>query len=105
MRPPNILVLMADQLNPKFLPAYGDVVGQTPVIDRLARDGVVFDAAYSNSPLCAPSRYAFLTGQLTSDMGAYDNASELSAHTPRWPRRLDAASYDKLAIFNLLFII
>ena len=93
MAQPNILVLMADQLNPKFLSAYGDEIAQTPTINRLAREGVVFDSAYCNSPLCAPSRYAFLTGQLASRIGAYDNASELTAATPTFAHYLRDEGY------------
>lgn len=54
---PNILILMADQLTPFALPAYGNRVARTPTLDRLAAQGVVFDAAYCASPLCAPSRF------------------------------------------------
>jgi len=89
----NILILMADQLNPRYLSAYGDVTGKTPHIDRLAKEGVVFDSVYCNSPLCAPSRFALMTGQLPSSIGAFDNACELSADTPTWAHYLRAAGY------------
>src|SRR5476649_1379298 len=89
----NILILMADQLNPRYLSAYGDVTGKTPNIDRLAREGVVFDSAYCNSPLCAPSRFALMTGQLPSSIGAFDNACELSADKPTWAHYLRAEGY------------
>ena len=47
---PNILVVMFDQLTPSALGCYGNPVTHAPTLDRLAREGVVFDAAYSNSP-------------------------------------------------------
>ncbi len=53
---PNLLIVVADQLAAPFLPAYGHPVVKTPNIDRLAREGVVFENMYSNSPLCAPAR-------------------------------------------------
>ena len=53
---PNILVLMADQLSALALPAYGNRVARTPNLDALAEHGTVFDNAYCNTPLCAPSR-------------------------------------------------
>ena len=59
---PNFLVLMADQLTARALPAYGNRVAKTPHIDALAAAGVVFDSFYCNSPLCAPSRFSFLVG-------------------------------------------
>ena len=89
----NILILMADQLSPCFLPAYGDAIAATPTIDRLAREGVVFDSAYCASPLCAPSRYAFMTGQLPSTIGAFDNACELPSEVPTFAHYLRALGY------------
>ena len=53
---------MYDQLTPAALGCYGNRVTRAPHIDRLAADGVVFDAAYSNSPLCTPARYCMMTG-------------------------------------------
>ena len=52
-RPLNILFLMADQLAPHFLSAYGHKVVKTPRLDDIATDSTIFDAHYSNSPLCA----------------------------------------------------
>ena len=76
---PNILILMADQLTAAVLPAYGGRVARTPHIDALRGAGVVFDSFYCNSPLCAPSRFSFMAGQLPSRIGAYDNAAEFAA--------------------------
>lgn len=58
---PNILWLVSEDNNP-FIGAYGDRLVNTPTIDALARRGVRFDRAYSNAPVCAPSRFAILTG-------------------------------------------
>jgi len=90
---PNILILMADQMTPRVLSAYGGRVAKTPNIDRLAQEGVVFENAYCNSPLCAPSRYALMSGQLPSATGGYDNASEFPADTPTFAHYLRAAGY------------
>ena len=59
---PNIVLLQADQLAAGALRAYGNRMVQAPHLDRLAAEGVVFDRAYCNSPLCAPSRASMLTG-------------------------------------------
>ncbi len=72
-----MLVVMYDQVAPSALGCYGNPVTHAPTIDRLAREGVVFDAAYSNSPLCTPARYCMMTGQLPSATGGYDNAAYL----------------------------
>jgi choline-sulfatase len=90
---PNILILMADQLTSGALAAYGNRVGKTPHIDALAADGVVFDSFYCNSPLCAPSRFSFLSGQLPSKIGGYDNAAELPAAVPTFAHYLRHAGY------------
>ena len=63
-RRPNILFVMADQLAPQVLPAYGHARAQTPNLDRLAAEGVVFENAYCNFPLCAPARRSMLSGSL-----------------------------------------
>jgi choline-sulfatase len=88
--PPNILIVMADQLAAQFLPAYGHKIVKTPAIDVLAKDGVVFESAYCASPLCSPSRASFMTGLPPSRTGVYDNAAEFAADLPtyaHWLRR------------------
>ncbi len=90
---PNIVVVMADQLAPQFCGAYGHPVAKTPHIDALAARGMRFDAAYCNSPLCAPSRFAFMSGQLISRIAAYDNASEFRASVPTFAHYLKTLGY------------
>ncbi len=93
MSSPNIVLIMADQLAPHFTGAYGHPVVKTPNLDALAARGMRFDAAYCNSPLCAPSRAAFMTGQYISRTGAYDNAAELRASVPTFAHYLGALGY------------
>lgn len=93
VRKPNILILMADQLSAPFLPAYGNAVARTPHLDRLAAEGVVFENAYCNSPLCGPSRYVFMSGRMPSAIGAYDNAVEFPATLPTFAHHLRHAGY------------
>ena len=95
-RKPNFLLLMADQLAASALPAYGNRVAKTPHLDALAANGVVFRSAYCNSPLCAPSRFAFMTGRLPSAIGAFDNAAELAADVPTFAHYLRFAGYRTL---------
>jgi choline-sulfatase len=90
---PNFLILMADQLTARALRAYGNRVAKTPCIDALAAAGVVFESFYCNSPLCAPSRFSFLSGRQVSAIGAYDNAAELPAQVPTLAHYLRAAGY------------
>lgn len=91
---PNILYIMADQMAAPLL-AFHDKNSpiKTPNLDRLAEEGVTFDSAYCNSPLCAPSRFVMVTGQLPSKIGAYDNASDLAADTPTYAHYLRREGY------------
>ena len=84
---------MADQLTPSALPFYGNTVTLAPAMSALAASGVVFDAAYTASPLCSPARASLLTGQLPSRTGVYDNAAEFSAHIPTFAHQLRGAGY------------
>ncbi|NPC59115.1 choline-sulfatase [Caenimonas soli] len=79
---PNILLIMADQLNASFLPMYGNAIAKTPHLQALAERGTTFANAYCNYPICAPSRYSMLSGRLPHAINAFDNASELPASTP-----------------------
>jgi choline-sulfatase len=93
MAKPNILILMADQLSALALPAYGNRIARTPHIDALAEHGTVFDNAYCNSPLCAPSRGVFMYGRLPSGTGVYDNAAEFPSQIPTFAHYLRHAGY------------
>jgi choline-sulfatase len=92
-RKPNILFIMADQMAASALPVYGHPVVKTPHLSALAEQGVVFDSAYCNSPLCAPSRFVLMSGRLPSKIGAYDNAAELPADVPTFAHYLRHLGY------------
>ena len=62
-RPPNIVLILADDLGWTDLGCYGGTRAKTPAIDRLASEGIRFTQFYVNAPICSPSRVAFLTGQ------------------------------------------
>ncbi|MFC3614995.1 choline-sulfatase [Lutimaribacter marinistellae] len=90
---PNIVLIMADQLAPHWTGAYGHPIAKTPHIDALAARGMRFDAAYCNSPLCAPSRAAFMTGKQVTRTRAYDNGTELAASVPTFAHYLKLLGY------------
>jgi choline-sulfatase len=90
---PNILIVMVDQLTPFMLGCHGNPAARTPQIDRLAAEGLRFDAAYCNSPLCTPGRYAFMTGQHVSRFGGYDNAAYLPSTLPTFAHYLRLMGY------------
>ena len=93
MGKPNIVLIQADQLAPQFLPAYGHPLIETPAISQLADEGVLFERAYSNSPLCAPSRCSMMAGVLPSRIGGYDNGAEFPASVPTLAHYLRLQGY------------
>jgi len=60
---PNIIVILADDLGYGDLGCYGQEQIKTPRIDRMAREGMRFTAAYAGSTVCAPSRCSLMTGK------------------------------------------
>ncbi len=79
-RRPNILFILADDLGYGDLSCFGRPDYQTPHLDRLAREGVRFANAYSASPLCTPTRCAFITGR-------YPARTEVGLQEPLHERR------------------
>jgi arylsulfatase A-like enzyme/Tfp pilus assembly protein PilF len=69
-----VILISIDTLRSDHLPAYGYRGIATPNIDRLARDGVVFERAFSNVPLTLPSHTTIMTGLLPAEHGVRDNA-------------------------------
>ncbi|TGO39483.1 hypothetical protein BHYA_0053g00380 [Botrytis hyacinthi] len=102
---PNILYIMADQLAAPLLKMHNPKSQiQTPNLDGLAKDAVVFDSAYCPSPLCAPSRMSMVTGQLPCRIGSYDNASSIDPSTPTYAHYLRAAGYETTLAGKMHFI-
>ena len=65
---PNVVWLCAEDMSP-WIAAYGDRTVSTPHLDRLAREGVVYDNAFATSPVCAPARSALITGMFCTRIG------------------------------------
>ena len=101
---PNILFIMADQMTAFALSAYGNRITRTPYLDRLAEQGVVFEQAYCNSPLCAPARFSLLAGQQVSNIGAYDNAAYFPSTVPTFAHYLRTAGYQTCLAGKMHFI-
>jgi arylsulfatase A-like enzyme len=98
---PNIILISTDMVPPEF---YGGAAKpwnapvRTPALDRLRRDGTTFANAFCASPLCTPSRAAYLTGRMayvtTNSERAHDgHAIALREHDPIFPGYLKAAGY------------
>jgi choline-sulfatase len=104
MTAPNILILMVDQLaGPLFPDGPADWL-HTPHLKRLAARSVRFAHAYTASPLCAPARAAFMSGQLPSRTGVYDNAAEFRSDIPTFAHHLRRAGYRTVLSGKMHFV-
>ncbi|NBQ27177.1 MAG: choline-sulfatase, partial [Rhodobacteraceae bacterium] len=90
---PNILIIMVDQLNGTLFPDGPADWLHTPHLKKLAARSTRFANAYTASPLCAPGRAAFMSGQLPSQNGVYDNAAEFASSIPTYAHHLRRAGY------------
>ncbi|WP_082256357.1 sulfatase [Haloferax sp. ATB1] len=91
---PNILLLMSDQHNSRYLShRETDVPVRTPTLDDLAENGVTLDRAYCPVPICTPSRLSILTGREARNAGAWENSSLLKPELPTLPETLSEAGY------------
>jgi N-acetylglucosamine-6-sulfatase len=92
--PPSIVLIYADDLRADGLAVTGHPFVQTPHLDRLAAEGVVFDNALVVTPLCCPSRASLLTGQYTHLTHVSVNPADLDYDAvPFLPRLLQASGY------------
>ena len=103
-KPFNILLIQCDQLAAAFLPVYGNRVAVTPNLDRLAQRSAVFESAYCNFPLCAPSRFSMLSGHLASTIGAYDNGAEFPSSIPTFAHYLRSMGYQTCLVGKMHFV-
>ncbi len=90
---PNILILMVDQLNGTLFPDGPADWLHAPNLKKLAARSTRFQNAYTASPLCAPGRASFMSGQLPSATGVYDNAAEFTSSIPTYAHHLRRAGY------------
>lgn len=90
MKPSNLLFIMSDQHSRGVTGCYGNRFVKTPVLDRLAAVGTVFENAYSPSPICVPARAALATGRQVHETRCWDNASPYTGQVPSWGHRLQA---------------
>lgn len=77
--PPNVVVILVDDLRWDDIAISGHPFVETPAIDQLAREGARFLNAFATTPLCSPSRAAILTGQYVHTNGIIDNTARDSA--------------------------
>jgi len=105
---PNIVFIMPDQLRADFLSCYGAPFINTPHIDGLAQQGVLFERAYSEHPVCVPARASLITGMNAVKTGVLDNGQfirpdyrECGIRT--WPEILNASGYHTVGTGKMHF--
>jgi len=99
----NLLVLMSDQHNRLVMGCAGHPDVKTPNLDALAARGTRFANAYTNSPICVPSRAAMATGRYPHQLEVWDNAAPYAGRPPSWGHRLIAAGRHVTTIGKLHF--
>ncbi|MDG1377235.1 MAG: choline-sulfatase [Yoonia sp.] len=104
MTKPNILIIMVDQLNGTFFPDGPADWLHAPNLKKLAARSTRFAHAYTASPLCAPARAAFMSGQLPSRTGVYDNAAEFASAIPTYAHHLRRAGYQTCLSGKMHFV-
>ena len=90
---PNLLYIHSDQHSPHVTGCYGDDLVETPNLDRLAANGVVFDSAYCSSPICVPSRMSMLSGRHPFQNEVWTNEHALDSRIPTIAHSMGAAGY------------
>jgi choline-sulfatase len=106
-RPPkklNILFVMADQMTPFMLEACTGKGAKTTNLSALAERGVVFQTAYTPSPICVPARAAFMTGLYISRTGSYDNGDPFPSFVPTFAHYLTNQDYEVVLSGKMHFI-
>lgn len=91
---PNVVIIISDDHSYQTIGAYGSKVGRTPNIDRIAKDGAVFNHAYVNNSICGPSRATLLTGKYSHKNGFKDNeTSEFDFSQNLFVKNLQGVGY------------
>ncbi|GFE65673.1 choline-sulfatase [Litoreibacter roseus] len=101
---PNILIIMVDQLNGTFFPDGPAGWLHAPNLKALAARSCRFQTCYTASPLCAPGRASFMTGQLPSRTGVFDNAAEFRSDIPTFAHHLRRAGYQTCLSGKMHFV-
>jgi hypothetical protein len=96
-RPPNLILILMDDMGWRDVGFMGNEFVETPHLDRLARRGVVFTQAYASAPNCAPTRACLMSGQYTPRHGIYTVVDPRQPPGSPWHRLQSAESRSDLA--------
>jgi choline-sulfatase len=104
MDQPNILIIMVDQLNGTLFDRGPKPFLHAPHLKNLAQQSVCFSNCYTASPLCAPGRASFMSGQLPSRTGVYDNAAEFVSSIPTYAHHLRRHGYHTILCGKMHYV-
>lgn len=90
---PNILFIFTDDHGAQAISAYGSKINETPNIDRLANEGLIFRNAFVTNSICAPSRAVILTGKYSHSNGQLTNVETFDGSQQTFPKLLQQAGY------------
>ncbi len=93
-KPLNIIFIMSDDHAQRAISAYSDVLIQTPNIDRIANEGVLFTNSFVTNSICAPSRAVMLTGKYSHLNGLRDNRDRFNGEQNTWVKILQKNGYE-----------
>jgi len=95
---PNILFVFTDDHASHAISAYGSKINQTPQIDRLAKEGMLFQNCFVTNSICAPSRAVIQTGKHSHLNGVIDNRRTFDGSQQTFPKLLQKAGYQTAMI-------
>ena len=91
--PPNFLYIMTDDHGYQAISAYSDKLIQTPNLDRLADEGVIFRNSFVSNSICGPSRAVMLTGKHSHKNGMINNSTKFDGSQQTFPKLMQHAGY------------
>ncbi|HEU4922568.1 MAG TPA: sulfatase-like hydrolase/transferase [Burkholderiales bacterium] len=103
MKPANLLIVMSDEHDPRWMGCSGAALMHTPNLDRLAARGLRFTDAYTTCPICVPARAAFAVGKYIHQIGFWDNADPYDGSVPSWHHRLRDQGHRVVSVGKLHF--
>ena len=101
----NVLLIISDDLTATAVSSYGNTLCQTPHIDQLAAEGVLYTKAYAQYPVCGPSRASFLSGyypSATTTYGYVSGRENIGEERKTWPQLFREAGYFTARVSKIL---
>ena len=95
---PNILFIFSDDHAYQAIGAYGSKINKTPNIDRIAKEGILFDRCYVTNSICGPMRAVIQTGKYSHLNGFLVNGNKFDGHQQTFPKLLQKSGYQTAVV-------